>query len=166
MATTVKIPLDLRNPRAASLAGNSWWSIKALTNIDVGFWEFLKDVDGKIYGVATAPPSLAASPAAKIVLLVGANATTGIARLNVATKCVADDAESVNVTLTADTAQDITMPVTARLGKKVTFSLGDLANIAANDLVFVEILHEGSHINDTLAQNTELYEAWLVVDIP
>ena len=68
-------------------------------------------------------------------------------------------------TITSDTAQDITVPGTARLTKEVTFTVGDLANIAANDLLIVEILHEGTHANDTLAVNTELLEAYLRVDL-
>ena len=166
MAATKLIPIDLRNPRLTTLAGNAWFNPKALTNVDLGLWEFLKDVDGKIYGVVTAPESLAASPAAQIVLVIGANATSGVTRMSVATKCIANDAESYNATLTAHTSQDVTVPGTARLTKKLSFTGGDLGNIAANDIVLVEVFHEGNHANDTLAVNTELVEAYLQVDVP
>ena len=165
MATIIRIPIDLRNPRMATLAGNSFWNPIALTNIDLGIWEFVKDVDGKIYGVVPVPTNLAGAPAPAIILIIGANATAGITRLNVSTKSVAKDAESYNVTLTADTAQDITVPATARLTKEVTFTVGDLANIVADDLLIVEIFHNGAHGNDTLAVNTELLEAFLRVDL-
>lgn len=162
---TARIPIDLRNPRVATLAGNAFYNLKGLTNIDLGVWEFVKDVDGKIYGVVPVPPNLATPVNPAIVLVIGANAVTGVARLNVANKAVAPEAESYNATLTADTAQDITVPATARLTKEVIFTVGDLANIAANDLLIVELFHEGSHINDTLAVNTELIDAYLRVDL-
>lgn len=165
---TIPIALDLRNPRMATLGGNAWWTVHALSNIDLGYWEFLKDVDGKVYGVSEPfPATLAGTPAAKIVLITGyGTATTGVARWNVMTKCLAQDAESWDVTLTNDTAQDITVPGTARLGKKITFSAGDLGNIAAGDVVVLDILHEGSHANDTVAQNSELFQAFMLVDVP
>jgi hypothetical protein len=164
---TVKIPIDLRTPRLSTLAGNAFWTVKALTNIDQGVWEFVKDVDGKIYGVAPIPASIATVPNPMIVLIIGANATSGITRLNIATKFIAQDAESYDVTLTNHTAQDITVPGTARLTKQTVFSTsGDFANIAANDILVVELFHEGSHANDTLAVNTELLDAYLLVDIP
>lgn len=165
MATTIRIPIDLRNPRVSSLGGNSFWNVLGLTNVDFGIWEFVKDVDGKIYGVVPVPTNLDGTPAPAIILIVGANATSGVTRLNVSTKSVAKDAESYNVSLTADTAQDITVPGTARLTKEVIFTVGDLTNIVADDLLVVELFHEGSHGNDTLAVNTELVEAFLRVDI-
>lgn len=162
---TRRIPIDLRNPRGSTLAGNSFYAVKALTNIDLGVWEFVKDVEGKIYGIVNIPAEVNSTPNAKIILLIAANATTGVTRLNVATKSVAEDAESINVTLTDDTAQDITVPGTAYLTKKVSFTVGDLANIVANDVLFVEIFHDGDHSNDTLAVNTLLLDAYLEVDV-
>mgnify|MGYP001596290199 CR=1 FL=1 len=165
IATTVRIPIDLRSPRVSTLAGNCYWTVLALTNIDFGIWNFVKDVDGRLYGVVTVPAGLAGTVSPAIVLAVGANATSGVTTLNVKTKAVAPDAESVNVTLTADTAQNITVPATARLTKAVTFTVGDLANIVANDILFVEVQHDGTAVADTLAVDTELYEAWLRVDL-
>lgn len=162
---TRRIPIDLRNPRVSTLSGNSFFTTKALTNIDLGMWEFVKDVQGKVYGIVNVPGEVDATANAKIILIIAANATSGATRLNVSSKCVAEDAESINVTLTADTAQDITVPGTAYLGKKVSFTAGDLSNLAANDVIFVEILHEGDHVNDTLAVNTLLLDAYLEVDV-
>lgn len=165
MATTYRIPIDLQNPRTATLAGNCFPSILALTNIDKFVWSFLLDVDGKLYGTVFVPSNLAPTPAPAIILAIGANATSGVTTLNVSTKSVSTNAESYNATLTADTAQDITVPATARLIKEVTFTVGDLANIAANDILIVEIFHQGTAANDTLAVNTELLEAYLRVDL-
>lgn len=164
---TVRVPIDLRNPRVATLAGNAFWSVLGLTAWDAGRWEFVKDVEGRTYGVVPVPKNVAVTPAPKIVLSIAANATAGVTRLRVATKAIAD-AESLNpASLTAEPEQDITVPATARLRKDVTFpTTGNLSEaVAADDLIVVEIAHMGAHANDTLAVNTELYAAFLQVDI-
>jgi hypothetical protein len=61
--------------------------------------------------------------------------------------------------LTDETAQDITVPGTAYLRKKVTFILTE--TLAANDLLIVEIFHDGDHTNDTLAATTLLFSCGL-----
>lgn len=165
MATTVRIPIDFRNPRVSTMAGNCFWTVLALTNVDLGIWQFVKDVQGKLYGVVTVPAGLAGTVAPAIVLSIGANTTSGVTSLNVATKAVAPTAESMNVALTSDTRQDITVPATARNNLAVTFTVGDLANIVANDILVVEVFHDGTQAADTLAIDTELYEAWLRVDL-
>lgn len=163
----VRVPVDLRNPRVTTLAGNAFFTVVGLTAWDAGHWQFVKDVDGKLYGVVKVPKNLAAAPNGKIVLVIGANATTGTSRLSAATKAVAD-AESLNpASFAVETAQDITVPATARLRKDVTVpASGTLAEaLAADDLLLVEVFHEGAHANDTLAVNTELYGAYLEVDV-
>lgn len=163
MTTTVRIPLDLRNPRVASLAGNAFFNVVGLTIWDAGFWEFVLDVDGKIYGVIPIPKNVASTPNGKIILEIAANATSGVTRLNIASAAVADG-ESFNPgSLTAETAQNVTVPGTARFRKDVTFSLTPA--LVANDLLIVEIFHEGTDGGDTLAVNTELYLASLEIDV-
>lgn len=163
MATTVRIPIDLRTPQFSANEGNSFWNVNQFIDWDAGFWEFAQDVDGKVFGVVGIPPNVAATPAAKLVLVVAANATSGVTRLNVASAAVADG-ETLNPSaLTDETAQDITVPATAYLREDVTFSL--TPSLAANDLLIVEVFHEGSHANDTLATATVLVEAWLEVDV-
>lgn len=154
-ATTPPVPVDLHTPRATTLAGNSFWTVTGMTDYDWGHWEFVKDVDGKLYGHALVPSG---KTTATLRLLVAANATSGVTRLNVGYSPIAD-AESLNPSaLTDSTAQDITVPATAYLRKDVTFSLTGLAGA---DIVLVEIFHEGTHANDTLAVNTLLLGAWL-----
>lgn len=167
MATTVRVPIDLRAPRVSSLAGNAHWTVAALTAWDAGLWQFLKDVDGKAYGVVGVPKNLAVTPNGKIGVALAANATSGVTRWSVKTKAIAD-AESFNpASLTAETAQDVTVPATAYLRKDVTFpSAGSLGEtLAADDLLVVEFFHEGAHANDTLAVNSLLLAAWLQCDI-
>ena len=162
---TRRIPVQIRSPQQASNAGNAFFNVQALTNQDFGCYEFVKDVVGNVFGVVSVPPEADASPNAKIILIIAANATSGVTSLNVSTKCVAHDAESINVSFTDDTEQDITVPGTAYLTKKVTFSAGDLTNAAPNDIIFVKIQHHGTAANDTLAVNTLLVEAYLEVDV-
>lgn len=148
-------PVTLVNPRSTSLAGNAFFTVLGLTDWDAGHWEFVKDVDGKIYGNVLVPTNVTA---ATLRLVIAANATSGVTRLNVGYAAIANN-ESLNPSaLTDSTAQDITVPGTAYLRKDVTFSLTGLAGA---DLVVVELFHEGSHANDTLAVNTLLFGAWL-----
>lgn len=160
---TMRIPIRLRTPQITANAGNSYYMVGSHTDWDMPRWEFLLNVKGKVYGVVSVPHNLNATPTAKIILAICANATSGVTRLNVATKDVADG-ESLNPSLTDETAQDITVPGTAYLRKDVTFTLTNAP--AADDLLIVEVFHEGDHANDTLAVNTLLIEAWLecVVD--
>lgn len=159
---TRRYPIHLHTPRSATLAGNAFWTVAALTDYDAGHWEFVKDVEGKVYGHVLVPAELADTPNAKVILSVAASATTGVTRLQVGTKDVAD-AESLNPSLIDETAQDITVPGTAYLRKDVTFTLTNAP--AANDYLIVEVFHDGDHANDTLAVNTLLFGAWLEVDV-
>ena len=160
---TLRVPINLTTPRSTSLAGNSFWSVLGLTDWDAGHWEFVKDVEGKVYGQVTVPQNLAPTPNAKIVLVVGANATSGVTRLQVGAAPIAD-AESMNPgSLTDETAQDITVPGTAYLRKDVEFDMA--TDPAAEDVLIVEVFHDGDHANDTLAVNTILWGAYLEVDV-
>ena len=153
---TRQAAVTLTNPQASANSGNSFFTVLGLTDWDAGHWEFLKDVDGKVYGMVKVPPDYSSGGALKVSI--AANATSGVTRLGVATKAVADG-ESMNPTLTDETKQDITVPGTAYLRKVVSFTLTE--TLAASDLLIVEIFHEGSHANDTLAVNTLLFGAWL-----
>lgn len=148
--------VTLLNPQVSANAGNTFFSVLGLTDWDAGHWEFVKDVDGKIYGIVKVPPDYSSGGALK--MSIAANATSGATRLGVGTKAVADG-ESMNPTLTDETKQDITVPGTAYLRKVVSFTLTE--TLAASDLLLVEIFHEGSHTNDSLAVNTLLFGAWL-----
>jgi hypothetical protein len=109
-----------------------------------------------LYGQVAVPDNYTSGGV--IRLLVAANATSGVTRLQVGTKAVADG-ESLNPTLTDETAQDITVPGTAYLRKDVTFTLTE--TLADKDLLLVEVFHDGDHANDTLNANTLLFGAWL-----
>lgn len=162
MATTIRVPVDMRNPRVSSLAGNSFWRVAALTNYDAGYWEFVKDVDGKLYGLVMVPKNLDAAPTAKIVLATAYNATSGVARWSIKTKDPADG-ETFDASFTSETAQDITAPGTAKLRKDVTFTLTNAP--AADDILLIEVFHEGAHANDTVAVNSLLFGAWLEINL-
>jgi hypothetical protein len=153
------MPIHLSTPASSvtAIAGNAFWTAVALTDWDAGHWEFMKDLEGKLYGMVRVPEGMA-STAMNIILEISANATSGVTRLQVGHKCVGDG-ESMNPTLTDITAQDITVPGTAYLRKKVTFAVTDTP--AAGDLIIVEVFHDGDHANDTLNANTILWGAWL-----
>lgn len=159
----VRVPLDLRTPRVSTLAGNAFWTVVGLTDWDAARWEFVPAVDGKLYGVVQIPQSLAAAPAPAIGLAVAANAAAGVTRISVATLPVADTESFNPAALIDEAAQDVVVPGTAYLRKDVTFAL--TPGIVAGDLLLVEVFHEGAHVNDTLAVNTLLFDAWLQVTL-
>jgi hypothetical protein len=140
----------------ATNAGNCFPTVTTLTAWEEWHWEFVKDVDGKLFGVVRSP----GTTAAKIVLSTIYNATTGVARWSVSWASFADAASANPASLTAITSQDITVPGTARLRKEVTFTLG--SQPPTGDLIIVQIFHEGAHANDTVAVNSELLDARLL----
>lgn len=153
------IAIDLRNPQMASNAGNVFPNVTALTAWEEWHWEFVKDVDGKLFGLVRMPST--APTAAKVVLSTIYNATSGVSRWSVSWASFADAASANPSSLTAITSQDITVPGTARLRKDITFTLG--SQPAASDLVIVQIFHEGAHANDTVAVNSELLGAYFLM---
>lgn len=167
MATTIRLPLDLRNPQINANQGNSFTNVLGLTAYEASIWEFLKDVDGKIFGFVPIPANMAATPNAAIILSLAANATSGVTRFSVATARVADGATFNVSSITSETAIDTTVPGTAYFRKDVTFpASGNLAvTPVANDIFVVQIYHEGAHANDTLAVDTYLFNAYLRIDI-
>ena len=160
---TVRIPIDLRNPRMTTLAGNSFFTVFGFTNHDFGHWEFVKDVDGKIYGVVSIPPNVSGTPNAKCIIVLAANAITGVWRNIVNYKTVAPN-ETVQLTYTAGASQDITVPGTAYLTKEITHTLST-GTFTGRNLIFIEIFHEGAHVNDTLAVNGFVVDAFLEIDV-
>lgn len=151
------IPIDLHTPRTSTLAGNSFFTVVTLTDYDAGHWEFVLNVEGKVYGQVRIPDDYASGGVIRLAL--AANATSGVTRMQVGTKAVADG-EALNPgALTDETAADVTMPGTAYFREDVTFTLTEA--LAAGDLLIVEVFHDGDHANDTLAVNTMLFGAWL-----
>jgi len=146
---TIQIPLPLYVPDAN---GNGYPILYAATNHRHQVPAFLKDVDGYWYGHVRVPQDYVSTP--KIILSIGANATSGVTTLGVATKGVANTA-SYNVTYTTETNQDITVAATAYLRKDVTFSL--TSSPAAGDDLVTRIGHIGTAVNDTLAVDTILF---------
>ena|SRR3990172_1908511 len=165
---TIRIPIDFRNPRVSSFAGNSFFTVTGLTVVDGGHWEFAKDVDGKIYGIVHIPTNVAATTNGKIILAVGANLASGITTLQISTKAIGNT-ESLNPSaLTAESSQDITLPSPARTRTDVTFpAAGFLSEaLASGDLLWVEVAHLGStSLTDTLTVNTELWQGLLEVSV-
>jgi hypothetical protein len=162
MATTITIPLDLKNPQVASNPGNSFFNVLGLTNWDAGVWDFVKSVQGNIFGTVKIPHIIAGTPNAKIVLSLMWNATTGVAVMQIGSKNLANGA-TYNVSFTNETAQNVSVPGTAYFRTDVTFTLTNPPS--ADDELVVEILHNGTSGSDTAAVDTLLVDAWLQIDI-
>jgi hypothetical protein len=116
---------------------------------------FLKDVVGSWYGLLRVPQNYVSTP--NIIMSIGANATTGVTSLFVATAVPANN-ESYNPgSYTTETTQNITVPGTAYVRKDVTFSLS--SSPAAGDDLLVRFCHSGTDASDTLAVDTLLFNA-------
>lgn len=173
MADTTRFPIDLTTPGVATNAGNSFFNVTSLAaatpDFELGHWEFIVNVDGHVNGYVTIPNTIGATPAAKIILTVAANATTGVSSLRVDARPIANDAESLDQALDTTVAtQDVTMPTTAYHTKEVSFTLPTTGNgfpVAAKDVLLVRIEHAGADANDTLAAPTLLVRAELEIDL-
>jgi len=166
MATTIQIPIDLRNPGVTLVPGNAFWTVLGLTAWDAGHWQFVKDVHGSVFGIVRIPKNMAGTPAAKIKLVIAANATSGVTRLDVLHKAVQSIAtgESLNpAALVSIGETDVTVPSTAYLTLEVSFTVSEA--IAAEDELLIQVFHHGDHANDTLAVNTLLIDAFLEIDV-
>ena len=108
--------------------------------------------DGRWYWRGYVPDDYASTPS--LIVVAAANATSGVHRLNVEVN-VAKDGEDQDPTLTASTAQDITVPGTAYLQDRVTFT-ANIPTLEPGDIIFGSVHRIGSHANDTLAVPTLL----------
>lgn len=162
-------PLTCNTPDSVTNPGATFWSPISLTNYQAGVWQFLSnatsDPDGTIFCHVGVPNNLATTPAAAIVLVIGANNTTASknVRVQVSTAAVAAT-ESMDASLTAETAQTILMPTTAYARKDVTFTLTNAP--AAFDHMIVKIFRDGNHADDNLdATNLLMFAAFLKIDL-
>ena len=166
MATTIQIPIDLRNPGVTLVPGNAFWTVLGLTAWDAGHWQFVKDVHGSVFGIVRIPANVAGTPNAKVKLVIAANATSGVTRLDVLHLAVQTKHVEENLNpaaLTSIGEQDVTVPGTAYEALEVSFTLA--AAPVAEDELLIQIFHHGDHGNDSLAVNTLLIDAFLEIDV-
>ncbi len=150
-------------PDTSTDPGNSFWTVSPFTAWDAPHWEFVLNVDGAVFCTITIPDSVAATPAAAIVFAISADATSGDTRFIVSSFPPADG-ESMNPSaLTAEAAQNITVPATARFRKDAIFTLTNAP--VAGDILIVKIFHNGINAADTLGVNTEVWKIWLRIDV-
>lgn len=149
---TVQVPIPLLVPDAS---GNGYPLLTAGTVHRHLVPAFLKDVVGDWFGHVRVPQDYSGTP--KIILSLGANATSGVTTMGIAT-AVPADGESYNPgAYTAEADIDVTVPGTAYLRKDVTFTL--TSGPAAGDDLLVRVRHNGTAVNDTLAVDTILFSA-------
>jgi len=147
------LPVKLTNPRATTLQGNSFFTVAGLTAWDFGHWEFVKDVDGRIYGIVRLD-GIANTGNLKLSL-VGANGA-GVTRIGLKSNQTKDGIGINPASLvTSYTPQDVTVAA-GYIQRDISFGIGGLATYT---ILILEIIHEGSHANDTLAVNTMLLDA-------
>lgn len=160
---TVYLPMDCRAPRTQSLAGNSFWTVTALTNYDWGHWEFKPTVDGTIYCYVRLPENMASSPAAAVQLVWGANNTAS-------SKAVVWQVQGVllaNSTTfnasfnTAETASTASVSTTAYLQTRTSITLSN-TTVAQSDngkILLIGVSRVGSSGSDTLTTLNALLDS-------
>lgn len=161
--STQTYPVDLRNPQVSSNAGNAAFNTVGLTAWDEGGYQFVKAVDGSVFGIVAIPQGLATPNNAKIILQCMANATLGNTCLQVLTHAVGASASFNPASLTAESLQIVAVPGTAYQRFDVTFTLS--VTVAANDSLIVQVYHNGTNVSETLAQNLELVGCFLQIDL-
>lgn len=153
-----QIPINLKNPRVSTLAGNAVMQSIAFTNVDLEVLLFLPNVQGHFYGISHIPSGYGTVTTASVFFDLLADATTGVTSLQISTAAIADG-ESINTALTAITRQDITVPATALLTDQVTFAIATAP--IADDLIIIDFFHDGTQAADTLAVNTLIVNAYM-----
>jgi len=153
-------PIKLQNPRSTTLAGNSFWTVRQLTNYDNAHWEFVRDVEGRVSGQILIPASVAAVPNGKVVLVLN---LAGVSRFSVLAALQGTDGSNMNTGFANLGSQDAAIPG-AYGNKRISFPILPAGTATNFMMLIVEIVHEGNHANDTLAGNTWLVEAYLEID--
>lgn len=151
-ANVKSFPVKLLNPRVTTLAGNAFFSVVGLTAWDWGHWEFVRDVEGRIYGIVRLDGVVSAG---NLRLSLAASAA-GVTRMGLKAHWTKDGISVNPASLpTSYTSQDVTMAA-GYVQRDISFAINGLATYS---LLILEIIHEGTHVNDTLAANTLLLDA-------
>lgn len=142
---TVQIPVPMITPGSS---GSAFPVLTAGTVHRLGpVPAYAIDVDSYWYGHVRVPQDYSSTPA--IILSLAANATTGVATVQVATAVPADGETYNPGSYTTETNVDVTMPGTAYLRKDQSITL--TSGPAAGDDLLVRVGHIGTATNDTLA---------------
>ena len=145
-----QVPLTFTTPSAD---GNAYPTVLDSTTRQM-YYALSATADGAWYFRGQVPDDYASGAALVVVCI--ANATTGVHRIGVDV-AVAKDAEDQDPALTALTIQEITVPATAYLQDRITFSTS-LPTFEAGDRVIGRVTRDGdgSGGTDSLAVPTLL----------
>ncbi len=150
---TVQVPLT---PMVPDATGNAYSTVIAGSNIRAQFPAFAHDVDAAWWFICRVPEDYNSSP--NVIVRVGANSTAGQVTSMIVASIVLDTAAGWDASaLTAETVQDLTLPVVAYKPVDGTFSLSTSPG-TAKDMIF-KITHNGTRSQDTLAVDTLLFQA-------
>jgi hypothetical protein len=164
---THHLPLSCDSPDGT---GNAFFQPIALSSWTAGVYQFAPTVDGTVFCTIRIPATVAGSPNAAVILEWGANntaASKGVA-WTVSTGKFASGS-TADISLTAETQQNISVPTTAYQRIDTTFpAASNIATaVAAGDELVVKIVRKGSDgVNDTLTTlNALLFKASLRIDL-
>jgi len=150
---TGAIPVKIVSPRSRDLQGNSFFASAGFTNMDLGHWQFVQDVEGRIYGIARLSGSISS-----VNVRLSVTGDGGVARWAV-NYLAAKDGTSMNSALAATTPVDVSLTGGGvYLQKDALFAIAGLSTFTA---LYLEIVHDGAHANDTCPGNSILLDASL-----
>ena len=116
----------------------------AKTALKTGLWQFPAYATKSVYGMIKIPDDLTDIPDAKIEVIIGGGAAKGGASIEVSTKIFDEEGSEYGLNLLiADAIQDFSVPLGTKRTKKLTFTGGDLANVAAGKRLWVEVRRLG-----------------------
>ena len=158
---TVKVPILFVDP-GPEIASDSL----AKTALKTGRWQFPAYVTRSVFGIVKIPDGLAGSPDPKIEIVIGAGAAKGGASVEVSTKVFSEEGSEYGLSLlVADTIQDFSVFVGSKRTKKLTFTGGDLANVASGKLLWVEVRRLGGCGRLANEADIELIRGDLSIDV-
>lgn len=149
--SNVPILVPMNTPDASGNGYPALTTNNGFSNLRAIIPYFTKSVDGTWLGSFPVPSNYASG--GTVVLTGVANATSGAVRWQVLCGQTVNGS-TADLTLTAETAQNITVPGTAKLAFDTTFTLAGTtpaAGTAHPEIFFVQVKRVGSNGGDTLA---------------
>lgn len=155
-----RIPAAIGAPAISNAAqvGKSFHNIRALGSGDVPMWSFLDGATGVAIGYLMVPPSFKAAGGRVLRLVVGSQ-SSGNAVLGVRTAPIDDGVTYDPIPFTAEGNQ--VGVIVAKKRTTVSFSL--TPQLSPGQLLIVEVSRAGADGSDTLADDLDLFGAFLEI---
>jgi hypothetical protein len=175
MASLIRIPCDLRTPEQTGIAGNSFWTVQSGTVSQMGFWAFLgntsggsgtgiKATGGIIYGYVQVPPNVDPGSVGKLILALGASATSAaLTVFRVGTKEVQTGLSFDAPSWVNENAQQWTAPATAWARHDLSFTLTSATTANAMLAIKIERDSDGTSGTENMTALVGCFDVFLEI---